>query len=141
MMTKTEFCKMVIKKYIDDFDGPVGIDDLEGFLAYLKEKAVVNPKIISNFRKWNTDPNLYIVQFKFEINTTEQELVDIASSSCRKNKADLCVANDKNVMKVAKSHNSLFVKPDGSFIRVNGKDNIASNILRLANEYMDGKSL
>lgn len=108
--------------------------DLQGFVDYIKQKAIVNPKIISHFREWNPDPKFYIIQFKFEINTTEEELVNIAIDSCKRNGSNLCVANDKLVMKEKNSHNSLFVKPDGSFKRINGKDNIADEILKIVNE-------
>jgi phosphopantothenate-cysteine ligase len=103
-------------------------DDPEALVEYIRSKIVVNPKIISNFRKWNTKKDFFIVSFKFEIDKTKDELCDIALNSLHKNKCNLVVANDKAEMMREKEHIGYIVYPEGYDKRVAGKGNIVKNV-------------
>jgi len=79
-------------------------DDPEALIEYMRQKIVLNPKIITHFREWNKDPNFFIVAFKFEINRTFDELLEIGFKSLERNQANLVVVNDKKMMREAKTH-------------------------------------
>jgi phosphopantothenate-cysteine ligase len=110
-------------------------DDPQAFVDYIRDHIIVNPKIISYFRQWNTNPNFYIVQFKFEINKTLQELTDIAIKSIERNKSNLCIANDKEEMKRTNSHIGHFIFPDRKIQDFSGKYDIAQGITNLIKKH------
>ena len=110
-------------------------DDPEALVEYIRSKIIVNPKIISNFRKWNTNKDLFIVSFKFEIDKTREELCKIAHDSLSRNSCNLVVANDKAEMIREKEHIGYVVYPEGYNIRVAGKGNIVKNIYSHVRDY------
>jgi phosphopantothenate-cysteine ligase len=77
-------------------------NDPQAFIDSLRERIVVNPKIISFIKKWN--PKTKLVGFKFEVDKTHDELIEIAFESLLRNECDFVVANDKKEMKDKKDH-------------------------------------
>lgn len=101
-------------------------NDPDGLVEYIKNNIIVNPKIISHFREWNE--NIYIIGFKFEISKTEEELVSIARDSLLRNKSNMVIANDKEMMNVAKEHIAFAVTKD-SIDKLYGKKYISEFII------------
>lgn len=52
------------------------------------------PKVISLVKYWN--PNIQLIGFKLLVNVSEDELINVARESLRKNKAAAIIANDLN---------------------------------------------
>lgn len=103
-------------------------DDPEALIEYMRNKIIVNPKIISHFREWNKDNNFFIVSFKFEIDKTREELCNIALNSLTRNKCNLVVANDKAEMMRENNHIGYIVETDGGNYRCEGKGEIVKRV-------------
>lgn len=82
------------------------------------------PKIISLIKKWN--PSIFLIGFKLLVEVSEQELLDVAKSSLRQNKADIIVANDLSKIK-DNQHHAYIVDADGQE-KVNSKKAIAQKL-------------
>lgn len=112
-------------------------NDPDGFIESLRERIYQTPKILSKIKEWN--PNCYLISFKFENGLTNKELLNIAYNSLIANGSDLVIANDKAEMKRLNSHMAYFVTNVTNSLHnsyavnlINGKEEIAKEILRLA---------
>lgn len=101
-------------------------NDPEAFIDSLRERIVVNPKIISFIKKWN--PNIKLIGFKFEVNKTKDELIGIAHESLVKNDCDYVIANDKQEMKNKNQHIAYIIDKDKNIIECAGKLDISLQI-------------
>jgi phosphopantothenate-cysteine ligase len=106
--------------------------DPEAFIEYMRKTITLNPKIISHIKEWN--PDTFLVGFKFEVGTSEEELAALAQASLEKNKCDLVIANDKEEMKRLGTHRGHFFYSEAlknrgfrNFI-ICGKDTISAFI-------------
>lgn len=106
-------------------------NDPQAFIDSLRERITVNPKIISFIKKWN--PKTKLIGFKFEVNKTKEELIDIAYESLVKNNCDLVIANDKQEMKDKNQHIAYIIDKDKNVIECVGKLDIA---LKLATKVL-----
>jgi len=104
-------------------------NDPHAFIDSLRDRIVVNPKIISFIKKWNHTVRL--VGFKFEVNKTHEELIDIAYESLVRNNCDLVVANDKQEMKENNEHIAYIVGKGKTSSKCVGKLGIAMNLATL----------
>lgn len=104
-------------------------DDPQAFISSLKDRIITNPKVISFIKKWN--PRAKLISFKFEVNKTHQELIDIAYNSLIRNNCDFVVANDKQEMKNEKSHIAYILNTDKVATKCNGKLDISIKLLNL----------
>jgi len=102
--------------------------DPQAFIDYMARTITKNPKIISKVKEWN--PKTILVGFKFEVGTTNEELIELARNSIKTNQCDLVVANDKEEMARDKAHTAYLVdpNPNGSVLKVSGKEEIAFQI-------------
>lgn len=127
---------MAVSDFYIDGDKNIKLkgDDIDAFLAYLKDRLRVSPKIISHVKDWN--PNASLVGFKFTVGKTVEEMVDIAKESILINGCDLVVANDKDMMKKAGKHIAYFVRPDGSRELFEGKEQIAKGLVLAADSVL-----
>jgi phosphopantothenate-cysteine ligase len=101
-------------------------DDKEEFIRFLGENIKKNPKVISKIKEWN--PDITLVGFKFEVGLTHKKLIDVASQSLLKNKADFVVANDKKEMQEQKEHIAYIVDSTGKKTKCRGKQDIAQKL-------------
>lgn len=76
--------------------------DLDGFIEYMRQTIMPNPKIISQIKQWKKD--ITLVGFKFEVGKTVEELEILARDSILKNGCDLVVTNDKKEMEKYGEH-------------------------------------
>ena len=120
-----------------DSDLKLKSDDPDALVEYIKSKIIVNPKIISNFRQWNTNPNFFIVGFKFEINKTFNELYEIAHNSLIRNDCNLVVANDKAEMQKAKKHIGHIISKYGDSILCKGKEEIVKRVYDIVDKAVE----
>jgi len=95
----------------------------ESFIDHMRQNIVVNPKIISHIKEWN--PGCVLVGFKFEVGKKLEDLIAIATESFRKNKCDVVIANDKEMMKAAHEHVALAIQ-DSCVTTLNGKEDISN---------------
>lgn len=100
--------------------------DPEAFIESLKERIYQTPKILPMIKQWN--PNCKLVSFKFEVNVTHDELIDIAKKSMLFGKSDIVIANDKSEMVENKSHIAYGVYND-DVIKLLDKYDIANFII------------
>lgn len=90
-------------------------------------RLVKTPKVIQSIRDWA--PAAYLVEFKLEVDTEEEQLWEAALASLRINRADLVVANDLAKIR-DETHPALIVAPDGSvLVRPATKGEIARELL------------
>lgn len=120
----------------------VGSSSAEDFVRYIQSTIKKTPKVISNFRYWNSEAIL--VGFKFTVGQTEDGLCKIAEDLMLKNNLDFVFANDKEIMKANKEHIGFLLKFDPKFTYRNhekgidvsskencfGKENIAEVIYK-----------
>lgn len=97
------------------------------FIESLKDRIVVNPKIISFIKIWNK--NVKLVGFKFEVDKSNEELIDIAFESLNKNDCDYVVANDKAEMKLKNEHVAYIIDKNKNIIKCESKLSIAMKLL------------
>lgn len=102
-------------------------NDPQTFIESLRERIVVNPKIISFVKKWN--PSATLIGFKFEVNKTNEELIDIAYESLVKNNCDFVLANDKQEMKDKNEHIAYLIDKYKNIIECSGKIDISLKLL------------
>ncbi len=76
-------------------------------------RLVRSPKVVKHLRRWA--PDALLVQFKLEVNVTEEELRERAIESLRKNRADLVVANDLSEIR-GETHPALVLDPEGNVL-------------------------
>ena len=112
-------------------------DDPQTFIESLRQRIVVNPKIIRSFIEWN--PDIYIVSFKFEVGKTRDELIAIAKESMYKAHGDLVVANDKAEMQARKEHVAHFIpfSDQKAVETVIGKEEIAKKLVDIVLRELD----
>lgn len=102
-------------------------NDPHAFIDSLRERIVVNPKIISFIKKWN--PRVKLVGFKFEVEKTHEELIDIAYESLTRNNCDFVVANDKSEMKEKNEHIAYIIDKEKNIVNCTGKLDISLKLL------------
>ncbi len=99
------------------------------------------PKIIERVKK--TDPDIFLVGFKAEFDTSDEELVERASKRMEETNMDLVVAND-----VARDHagfgtdtNEVFIVDRGGNVthRQGSKREIAEVLFTIVEEKLDGR--
>lgn len=91
--------------YMTDFDRIAKSKDLTEFLSLTNQESKISseadiqvlflrktPKIISLVKQWN--PDIQLIGFKLLVNTSKQELLEVAKASLIKNQADYILAND-----------------------------------------------
>lgn len=99
----------------------------EDFIESLRERIVVNPKILNMFKKWNN--SIYVVSFKFETGKSIDELCAIARASMSASGSDMVIANDKEMMKAAGTHVAYAITDTDNDIEILTKENIARYIV------------
>jgi phosphopantothenate-cysteine ligase len=104
-------------------------NDPQAFVDSLRDRIVVNPKIISFVKKWN--PRVKLIGFKFEVNKTTEELIDIAYESLIKNNCDFVIANDKSEMKEKNEHIAYIVDKNKRITNCVGKLDISVKLLNI----------
>lgn len=82
------------------------------------------PKLISLVKQWN--PNILLIGFKLLVDVSQEELLQAARESIRKNKADYILANDLSNI-TATQHRAFLVSPD-SIQEASTKEAIANVI-------------
>lgn len=92
-------------------------------------RLVKTPKVIKMMRR--LAPQAFLVGFKLEVGSREEELIDIAHRSLLANKADLVVAND--LLQIERgNHVGYLVNPEGEVIaRAEGKEEIARRLVEI----------
>jgi len=90
---------------------------------------IKTPKVIKMIRDLN--PRAYLVGFKLEVGSREEELIGIAHRSLLANKADLVVAND--LLQIERgNHVGYLVNPEGEVVaRAEGKEEIARRLVEI----------
>ena len=109
-------------------------NDPQAFIDSLRDRILVNPKIISFIKIWN--PKVKLVGFKFEVGKTHEELINIAFESLTKNNCDFVVANDKTEMKEKNNHIAYIIDKNRDITDCAGKFDISvklSNKLKIYN--------
>lgn len=106
-------------------------NDPQAFIDSLRDRIIINPKVISFIKKWN--PTVKLISFKFEVGKTKEELIDIAYESLIKNNGDFVVANDKVEMKEKGSHIAYIINKDKEIVSCDGKGDIAKQLLKILN--------
>lgn len=101
-------------------------NDPQAFIDSLRERITINPKVISFVKKWN--PSVKLIGFKFEVNKTKDELIDIAHESLIKNNCDYVIANDKKEMQEKNNHIAYIIDKDKNIIDCAGKLDISLKI-------------
>lgn len=95
-------------------------------LLYLKQ----TPKIISTIKdKW---PHVKLIGFKLLNNVTKEELINVASASLVKNRAEYIVANDLTQISNA-THKAYIVNKDGIMLETPTKQALAESIKAIIN--------
>lgn len=96
-------------------------------LLYLKQ----TPKIISTIKeKW---PHVKLIGFKLLNNVSKEELINVASASLVKNKAEYIVANDLSGISNT-SHKAYIVNKEGIFMETETKQDLANALKAIINE-------
>jgi len=92
-------------------------------------RLVKTPKVIRLIRE--LAPQAFLVGFKLEVGSSEEELIDRAYRSLLANKADLVVAND--LLQIERgNHVGYLVNPEGEVVaRVEGKEEIARKLVEV----------
>lgn len=103
-------------------------NDPQAFIDSLRDRIIINPKVISFIKKWN--PTVKLISFKFEVGKTKEELIDIAYESLMKNDGDFVVANDKMEMKEKDSHIAYIINKNKEIVNCDGKGDIAKRLLK-----------
>lgn len=91
----------------------------------IKMKPTV--KIVDYIKKW--DPHAFLVKFKLQVNSKENDLIKIAKKSMARSKADMIVAND--LLKMANNKHIAFIIDKEEIKRVDTKNNLAEELLFL----------
>ena len=104
-------------------------NDPQAFIDSLRDRIIVNPKIISFIKIWN--PKVKLVGFKFEVSKTHEELINIAYESLTKNNCDFVIANDKTEMKEKNEHIAYIIDKDKNIVNCAGKLDIS---IKLSNK-------
>ncbi|MFA5096806.1 MAG: phosphopantothenoylcysteine decarboxylase [Candidatus Omnitrophota bacterium] len=92
----------------------------------LKLKPTV--KIIQKIKQWG--PGTFLVQFKLEVDSKEEELINIGYKSMLKNQADIVVVNDLNEMSRSR-HGAFIVDQQRRIIRVATREGLAAKLLEI----------
>lgn len=93
----------------------------------LSLSLVATPKIVSLIKKY--DPDVFLVQFKLEVNTSKDKLIQGAYSELAKNNADLVVAN--NLSDINKQrHTAYIVDIKKNVQKVTSNKNLAKKLLK-----------
>ena len=92
-------------------------------------RLVKTPKVIKMIRDLN--PQAFLVGFKLEVGSREEELIDIAHRSLLTSRADLVVAND--LLQIERgNHVGYLVNPEGEVVaRAEGKEEIARRLVEI----------
>jgi len=92
-------------------------------------RLVKTPKVIKMIRE--LAPWAFLVGFKLEVGTSEEELIGIAHRWILANKADLVVAND--LLQIERgNHVGYLVNPEGKVLaRAEGKEEIAKSLVEI----------
>ena len=77
-------------------------NDPSAFVDSLKERIVINRKILKSIKKWN--PETFLVSFKFETGLSFEQLEVACALSMVSGASDVVVGNDKWEMEKANSH-------------------------------------
>lgn len=98
------------------------------------EPAIIlkdNPKIISLIKELS--PETFLVGFKLLNDVKEEHLFDVAYNLLCKNKCNLVIANDLKLINDG-NHTGLFVYPDKTYSKIQGKEFIAKELVLKLNK-------
>jgi phosphopantothenate-cysteine ligase len=106
-------------------------NDTEGFIDFMRQMIIPNPKILSMIKQWQ--PETLLIGFKFEVGISENDLIALARSSIEKNSCDVVIANDKKEMEQMNSHIARFIFSEDmkrffKDVKVSNKDEIAKTL-------------
>lgn len=85
-------------------------------------------KIIKQIKKW--DPDIFLAQFKLEVDKKLTELIKVGYMSMVKNGSDLAVVNDLNEMNKNR-HEAYIVDRAKKIKKVTTRESLASNLLKI----------
>ena len=126
---------MAVSDFSFDYEGAIKLSSgsLNSFVQHINDTIVMTPKVISHFKGWN--PDAILVGFKFTSGLTKDELKVVANKLKDTNNLDMVLANDKEAMRKAGSHNGILLMDDWEE-KCHGKEEIAdriyANVIRLA---------
>ena len=103
------------------FDGKIKSDTAKIILELIPTK-----KIVDYIKKMS--PDTFLVKFKLEVGIGEKQLIEIANKSLKQSNADLIVANIYD--STFSDHEAYLVDPTGKVLKVSGRENIASQVLK-----------
>lgn len=86
------------------------------------------PKIISRIKEWQ--PLTFLVGFKLLNETTEENLFDVGFNLLRKNRCNLVLANDLDLIRKG-NHEGLFIYPEKKYEKIKGKESIAQHLSKV----------
>ncbi|GFH39642.1 phosphopantothenate--cysteine ligase [Pseudolactococcus insecticola] len=136
--------------YMTDFDTVAASGDLNSFLAKTNDAGKISsqsdyqvmflkktPKVISTIKVIN--PNVILFGFKLLVDVSKEKLVDVASQSLTKNKADFILANDLTEINASQHHAFLVSQSNSGFVieESHTKDEIAALIVAKSEETYD----
>lgn len=97
----------------------------------VKMKSTI--KIVDCIKKW--DSSAILVKFKLEVKKPERELKKVAQKSMARSKADIIVVND--LLKMTKNKHLAFIIDNERSKKVSTKDNLAGELLKIANSKLE----
>jgi len=97
--------------------------DPQAFIDYMRDNIIINPKIVKQVKVMN--PDVKLVSFKFEVNKTEEELLNIACASMEGSNSDYVVANDKKDMEGGRYIGYVIDGFTKGYDKVNSKQEVA----------------
>lgn len=108
----------------------------DAFIESLRERIIINPKILKEIKKWN--PNIFLVSFKFETGETYESLCEKARASMESGDSNLVIANDKKMMTDKNSHVAFGIRknPDDTAYLCD-KEDIARFIIAVIKEALN----
>ena len=110
----------------------IGSDSPEALIEHMRKTITKTPKVISNFRDWNS--KAILVGFKFTVGKSKKELEEIATKLMLDNRLDMVFANDKTHMQKAGDHVGTLLMKDWSE-QLHSKEEIAeaifANVIRI----------
>jgi phosphopantothenoylcysteine synthetase/decarboxylase len=100
-------------------------------------RLVRTPKVVRRIRQWR--PDVLLVQFKLEVDVTDEQLSEAALASLARNRADLVVANDLARIH-GDRHPALVLDAEGRLTaRPDTKEEIAHALCRVIAERLGGE--
>jgi phosphopantothenoylcysteine decarboxylase/phosphopantothenate--cysteine ligase len=129
--------KYVSMKKYHIFIHSAAVSDYEPLLKFDGKIKSNSEKLTIHFRKTikivdlikKIDPNIFLVKFKLEVNTSKEKLISIAKKSMDHSMADIIVANDFNC--IGKKHKAFILDKNENLHDCVGKEVISKKLLDL----------